>query len=61
MYFMMDPTIGKNICYAQFPQRFDGIDRHDRYANTNTVFYDVSVRTFVCFTQKPLCEGGVQY
>lgn len=43
MCFMMDPTLGKKVCYVQFPQRFDGIDRNDRYANHNTVFFDVSV------------------
>lgn len=42
MCFMMDPTVGKKVCYVQFPQRFDGIDRHDRYANRNIVFFDVS-------------------
>ena len=42
MCFMMDPTVGKKVCYVQFPQRFDGIDRNDRYANHNTVFFDVS-------------------
>lgn len=42
MCFMMDPTSGKKICYVQFPQRFDGIDRHDRYSNRNVVFFDVS-------------------
>lgn len=41
MCFMMDPTSGKKICYVQFPQRFDGIDRHDRYSNRNVVFFDV--------------------
>lgn len=41
MCFMMDPLLGKRVCYVQFPQRFDGIDRHDRYANRNTVFFDV--------------------
>ena len=41
MCFLMDPQIGKKVCYVQFPQRFDGIDRHDRYANRNTVFFDV--------------------
>ncbi|KAL0391842.1 UNVERIFIED_CONTAM: Cellulose synthase A catalytic subunit [UDP-forming] [Sesamum radiatum] len=35
MCFMMDPQAGKKICYVQFPQRFDGIDRHDRYSNRN--------------------------
>lgn len=42
MCFMMDPLLGKRVCYVQFPQRFDGIDKHDRYANRNTVFFDVS-------------------
>nr|XP_027071619.1 cellulose synthase A catalytic subunit 7 [UDP-forming] [Coffea arabica] len=41
MCFLMDPQLGKKVCYVQFPQRFDGIDRHDRYANRNTVFFDV--------------------
>ncbi|KAE9446612.1 hypothetical protein C3L33_21493, partial [Rhododendron williamsianum] len=41
MCFMMDPISGKKICYVQFPQRFDGIDRHDRYSNRNVVFFDV--------------------
>jgi hypothetical protein len=40
----MDPQLGKKVCYVQFPQRFDGIDRNDRYANHNTVFFDVSNR-----------------
>lgn len=42
MCFMMDPAYGKKTCYVQFPQRFDGIDLHDRYANRNIVFFDVS-------------------
>ncbi|CAM6102083.1 unnamed protein product [Calypogeia fissa] len=44
MCFMMDPTIGKRCCYVQFPQRFDGIDRNDRYANHNTVFFDINLK-----------------
>ena len=47
MCFMMDPNLGKNVCYVQFPQRFDGIDRNDRYANRNTVFFDVSILCLV--------------
>lgn len=43
MCFLMDPNLGKYVCYVQFPQRFDGIDRNDRYANRNTVFFDVSL------------------
>ncbi|KAH9710164.1 cellulose synthase A catalytic subunit 3 [Citrus sinensis] len=44
MCFMMDPNLGKHVCYVQFPQRFDGIDRNDRYANRNTVFFDINLR-----------------
>lgn len=48
MCFLMDPQFGKKLCYVQFPQRFDGIDRHDRYANRNIVFFDVrSILSFV--------------
>nr|DAD46033.1 TPA_asm: hypothetical protein HUJ06_004263 [Nelumbo nucifera] len=42
MCFLMDPQLGKKLCYVQFPQRFDGIDRHDRYANRNIVFFDIN-------------------
>ena len=41
--FMMDRG-GENICYVQFPQRFEGIDPSDRYANHNTVFFDGNMR-----------------
>ncbi|OIV97226.1 hypothetical protein TanjilG_27209 [Lupinus angustifolius] len=44
MCFLMDPQTGKKICYVQFPQRFDGIDTHDRYANRNTVFFDINMK-----------------
>ncbi|KAJ8749065.1 hypothetical protein K2173_013672 [Erythroxylum novogranatense] len=44
MCFLMDPQLGKKICYVQFPQRFDGIDRHDRYANRNVVFFDINMK-----------------
>jgi len=40
----MDPTVGRDVCYVQFPQRFDGIDRSDRYANRNVVFFDVNMK-----------------
>lgn len=43
MCFLMDPQVGRDVCYVQFPQRFDGIDRSDRYANRNIVFFDVSI------------------
>ncbi|KAL0305603.1 UNVERIFIED_CONTAM: Cellulose synthase A catalytic subunit [UDP-forming] [Sesamum radiatum] len=42
MCFLMDPQVGRDVCYVQFPQRFDGIDKSDRYANRNTVFFDTS-------------------
>ncbi|KAG9140018.1 hypothetical protein Leryth_010527 [Lithospermum erythrorhizon] len=41
--FMMDRG-GDRICYVQFPQRFEGIDPSDRYANHNTVFFDGNMR-----------------
>ncbi|CAN6686995.1 unnamed protein product [Malus baccata var. baccata] len=44
MCFMMDPQSGKKICYVQFPQRFDGIDLHDRYSNRNVVFFDINMK-----------------
>lgn len=44
MCFMMDPVKGARVCYVQFPQRFDGVDRNDRYANHNTVFYEVNMK-----------------
>ncbi|KAG9448211.1 hypothetical protein H6P81_014339 [Aristolochia fimbriata] len=44
MCFMMDPQVGKDVCYIQFPQRFDGIDKSDRYANRNIVFFDVNMK-----------------
>lgn len=43
MCFMLDRG-GDRICYVQFPQRFEGVDPNDRYANHNTVFFDVSMR-----------------
>ncbi|PKU78757.1 Cellulose synthase A catalytic subunit 9 [UDP-forming] [Dendrobium catenatum] len=44
MCFLMDPQVGRKVCYVQFPQRFDGIDRNDRYANRNTVFFDINMK-----------------
>ncbi|CAM6127085.1 unnamed protein product [Calypogeia fissa] len=35
---------GERIAYVQFPQRFEGVDPSDRYANRNTVFFDVNMR-----------------
>jgi cellulose synthase A len=49
MCFMMDPALGRKTCYVQFPQRFDGIDSHDRYANRNIVFFDVSMVALLFF------------
>lgn len=43
MCFMLDRG-GESICYIQFPQRFEGIDPSDRYANHNTVFFDGNMR-----------------
>lgn len=44
MCFMMDPLQKKKICFVQFPQRFIGIDVHDRYANRNIVFFDINMK-----------------
>lgn len=57
MCFLMDPQVGKKVCYIQFPQRFDGIDKNDRYANKNSVFFDVShcKKTSTIFVSKILC------
>ncbi|CAI0560644.1 unnamed protein product [Linum tenue] len=44
MCFLMDPQVGRDVCYVQFPQRFDGIDKSDRYANRNVVFFDVNMK-----------------
>ncbi|CAK9883382.1 unnamed protein product [Sphagnum jensenii] len=43
MCFFLDRG-GDRICYVQFPQRFEGVDPNDRYANHNTVFFDVNMR-----------------
>ncbi|XP_031250715.1 cellulose synthase-like protein D2 isoform X1 [Pistacia vera] len=43
MCYMMDSG-GERLCYVQFPQRFEGIDPSDRYANHNTVFFDINMR-----------------
>ncbi|KAM1495347.1 hypothetical protein ACFXTO_030074 [Malus domestica] len=40
---MMDRG-GDHLCYVQFPQRFEGIDPQDRYANHNTVFFYMNMR-----------------
>ncbi|KAL0382519.1 UNVERIFIED_CONTAM: Cellulose synthase-like protein D2, partial [Sesamum calycinum] len=40
----MNALGGDRICYVQFPQRFEGIDPSDRYANRNTVFFDGNMR-----------------
>ncbi|KMZ72662.1 Cellulose synthase, family GT2 [Zostera marina] len=44
MCFLMDPQVGGDVCYIQFPQRFDGIDYSDRYANRNIVFFDINMK-----------------
>jgi hypothetical protein len=54
MCSMMDPLVGKWICYVQFPKRFDGIDRSDQYANHNTIFFDVRITPFLYHPQVPL-------
>ncbi|XP_050147457.1 cellulose synthase A catalytic subunit 4 [UDP-forming]-like [Malus sylvestris] len=61
MCFLMVPQLGKELCYVQFPQRFDGIDHHDRYANRNLEFFHVSsaISLTLYALKKPL--GLAQY
>ncbi|KAK4794292.1 hypothetical protein SAY86_012286 [Trapa natans] len=62
MCFLMDPVVGKDVCYVQFPQRFDGIDRSDRYANRNTVFFNNILKSkgeIICFAIKTI-DGARQ-
>ncbi|GBG91288.1 hypothetical protein CBR_g52173 [Chara braunii] len=56
MCYLMDPFVGAQTCFVQFPQRFDGVDRSDRYANHNTVFYDVNMKGLDGF-QGPMYVG----
>ncbi|CAN6288401.1 unnamed protein product [Urochloa humidicola] len=37
---MLDRGGGGDVAFVQFPQRFDGVDPGDRYANHNRVFFD---------------------
>lgn len=46
MCFFMDIQLGNGIGFVQFPLRFDSLDRNDRYANKNTVLFDVSATLF---------------
>lgn len=44
MCFLMDPGAGSRTCFVQFPLRLDADDDgsdDDRYANRNSVFFDV--------------------
>ncbi|XVE62370.1 hypothetical protein DITRI_Ditri06bG0113000 [Diplodiscus trichospermus] len=56
MCFMMDPLVGKRVCYVQFPQMFNGIDMQDQYANKNTVFFDINLKGLDGI-QGPICVG----
>lgn len=40
--FMMDLTLRKIVIYHHVAQRVGGIDRNDRYASRNSVFFDLS-------------------
>lgn len=47
------PYIWEEDLLRAVPQRFDGIDQHDRYSNRNVVFFDVCIWRFkhliLCF------------
>ncbi|CAH8259656.1 unnamed protein product [Arabidopsis lyrata] len=55
MFVLLDRGVDR-ICYVQFPQRFEVIDPNDRYANHNTVFFDVSMRALDAL-QGPMYVG----
>eukprot|EP00899_Mesostigma_viride_P026627 jgi/Mesvir1/7149/Mv02509-RA.1 len=42
--YFLDPVSGDDVGYVQFPQRFNAVDKHDRYANHNTVFYEAAMK-----------------
>ncbi|KAK7271557.1 hypothetical protein RJT34_27556 [Clitoria ternatea] len=44
MCFMMDPLLGKRVCFVQFSQRFDGIDSSNQYANQANAFFDINMK-----------------
>jgi hypothetical protein len=48
------PPFLVTVCYVQFPQRFDGIDRSDQYPNHNIIFFDVKITPFLYHPQVPL-------
>lgn len=50
MCFFMDIQLGNSIAFVQFPLRFDSLDRNDRYANKNTILFDINLR----------CLDGIQ-
>ncbi|XP_058752868.1 cellulose synthase A catalytic subunit 9 [UDP-forming]-like [Vicia villosa] len=50
MCFFMDIQLGNSIAFVQFPLRFDSLDKNDRYANKNTILFDITLR----------CLDGIQ-
>lgn len=41
MCFMMEPLLGKSVCFVQFSQRFDAMEISDQFANQTNTFVDV--------------------
>jgi hypothetical protein len=39
---------------VQFPQKFDGINKSDQYANQNIFFFNVRITPFLYHPQVPL-------
>ncbi|KAK4420220.1 Cellulose synthase A catalytic subunit [UDP-forming] [Sesamum alatum] len=66
MCFLMNPEVARDVSYVQFPQRFDGIDKSDQYANCNTIFFDVkfgsaqSFRVVLCKLVQSLCPVNMK-
>ncbi|GLJ38334.1 hypothetical protein SUGI_0780720 [Cryptomeria japonica] len=59
MCFLMDPQLGQNVCYVQFPLRFHPIHQPHQYANVshNTLFYSITMKCLDAI-QGPICMGN---
>ncbi|CAI8595842.1 unnamed protein product [Vicia faba] len=44
MCFMMEPLLGKSVCFVQFSQRFDAMETNDQFANQTNTFVDINMK-----------------
>ncbi|KAI5411181.1 variant 2, cellulose synthase A catalytic subunit 3 [UDP-forming], partial [Lathyrus oleraceus] len=44
MCFMMEPLLGKSVCFVQFSQRFDAMEISDQLANQTNTFVDINMK-----------------